>query len=164
MKCKDVCDLMSEYIDECLDEHRRMEVEAHLNSCTDCASELRAMKAMLVSLSGLSGRRSPVDCWTHVHEVIIRQELAKKAWWHWLLKPAVAAPAVALTALLTLLLVWPQSTVAPPPAATMSNPEYGYYIGAHSHLQRQQAFTDPDVTFVRAELETASLSTNTTAK
>lgn len=156
MNCKEVSGFVSEYVDGCLAGSVQRDFEHHLETCAHCAGEVDATRRLLASLGSLSGQRSPVDCWDHVRASIKSRPADRLRWWRWALRPVVAAPAAAVVAALVALLVWPFGN-APTASDKAFAPEYSYYIGAHSHLQRQQAFADPDVAFVRAELQKASL-------
>jgi len=158
MKCKRASELISDYLDGRLAEPARQEFESHLADCSYCASEVEAASELLASLSSLSGRRSPVDCWSGVRAAISAHQRAATPWWHWVVRPVVAAPAAAVAVALAVFLMWPSGNV---PMASDKASEYSYYIGAHSHLQRQQTFADPDVVFVGAELQKASLVAST---
>ena len=46
----DICDLLPSYLDGCLDENLRRQVQAHLESCGSCSEELAAMSAMTRAL------------------------------------------------------------------------------------------------------------------
>lgn len=156
MKCREVSELISEYLDGELNGAREHEFESHIELCQACASEVDSTRKMLSSLSTLSNQRCPVDCWEHVRTEVATRRLGTNHWWRWVLRPVVAAPALAAMASITLFLVWPWSS-SPMASDKRFAPEYTYYIGAHSHLQRQEAFADPDVVFVGAELQKASL-------
>lgn len=158
MNCKKVADLMSDYMDECLSDKMRVDLEMHMQECSRCKEDLRAMDAMLTNLRSLSGQRSPVNCWAGVRERIVERETSRLSWFAWILRPAIAAPVLALGLLLAVFLAWPSSIENTRTNSLVSDAEYSRYIGAHSNLQRQQAFADPDVTFITAELEKASLS------
>lgn len=156
MNCKTALGLVSDYLGGRLVESTKQDFESHIGSCPECASEVRATDDLLASLSSLSVSRSPVDCWDHVRRSILAEAQVRTPWWHWAMRPVVAAPAAMVMAVLALFLFWP-SHDAPAPSDTARAPEYAYYIGAHSRLQRQQAFADPDVVFVGAEVQKASL-------
>ncbi len=158
MNCKKAREITSDYIDGSLPHHTRCAYEEHITRCSQCAMELDGMREMLSTLSSLSTRGCPVDCWP-----AIRGELAEQGrpWsgWQFLLRPVVVAPTAALAAVLAALLVMPaQMQMSDRSPASMM--EYGHYITAHAGAQRQQAFADPDVTFVAAELEKARVTAN----
>ena len=158
MNCNKVIDQISDYIDGCLSGRARIDFESHIQECSACNEELRAMSAMLTNLHSLGEKRSPVDCWAGVRERIVEREASKLSWFTWITRPAFAAPVLALGLILAIFLVWPNNTEVTTPQQLVSNAEYSRYVGAHSNIQRQQAFADPDVTFISAELEKASLS------
>lgn len=161
MKCKKATDLICGYIDDCLSPPLRCEFEAHTQECPECRAELAATEDMLSCLGSLSCRQAPVDCWDGVRERISSPQ-PRSAWGSWFLRPVLAAPALAAALLLGGFLFWPANVVEPVGQSPASIPEYSHYIAAHSRLQRQQAFTDPDVTFVAAELETAGAAGGST--
>jgi len=66
----------------------------------------------------------------------------------------VAAPAAVVAALLAAVLLWPSGRSA---VDNSLGREYTYYLNSHWRLQRQQAFVDPDVVLVRAELQKSAL-------
>jgi anti-sigma factor RsiW len=152
MKCKRVLGLVSDYLGGQLTESTKQDFELHIDCCPACASEVKATSGLLASLSSLSGKRSPVDCWNGVRTCILVERREMTPWWRSVMRPVVAAPAAVAMAVLALFLLWPS-----PQASVASSGEYSNYIEAHSVLQRQQALADPDVVFVVAELEKASL-------
>lgn len=161
MKCKKTDDVMYDYLGDRLAGHVRLEFELHVSECERCANELAETENMLRSMRTFSKQRMPVDCWTAVHARISQSAASESIWKRWFFRPAFAAPAFAVLILFVVMLVWPFAAGDQSTAGTVSIPEYSRYLSAHSHAQRHQAFTDPDVTFVTAELEKASLTTNT---
>lgn len=157
MNCEYVSGLISEYVDGNLDEATKAELDSHFDGCEACSAELDSTKRLIASLSGLGGLRSPVDCWAGVQTRIGVIEAAKRAWWRWVLRPVIAAPAAAVMALLALFLLWPLTEQAPMASDKTFAPEYSYYIGAHSHLQGRQALVDRDAVFIKGEMQKASL-------
>ena len=158
MNCKKAVDLMSDYVDECVADRARIEFEAHVTACEHCSVELRAMRSMLSSLGSLRGCKAPVDCWVHVRQRIVESEVTEPPRRVPLLRPALAICTFAVAVLLAAFLIWPSAVDQPPaPAASVSIPEYTRYISAHSRVRQREVFTDPVVTFVAAELETADL-------
>lgn len=166
MKCNKVIILMSDYIDDCLPDPVRCEFERHIKECKSCETELDAMEQIVSNLTLLSGHKSLVDCWAVVHQRITETDSRSVVIRHWFLRPIVAAPALAAMLVFCYFMIWPIIVPAPEmtpktitaPGGLVSQREYGQYIGAHSQLQRHQAFSDPDVAFINAELETASLT------
>lgn len=163
MKCEKITDLMSDYIDDCLFDTVRVEFELHVQVCEDCSRELALMQDMLTSLQSLSDMKSPVDCWSEVRARISRRESVWSVVLHCVMRPCVAAPAFALGILLALFLVWPspmddpsleQQVNAPNiRATTASKAEFVSFIGAHNRVEHEQDYSDPDVTFIAAEME-----------
>lgn len=158
MKCGKAVKLVSDYVDGCLAVAVRAEFEAHVSQCERCAAELRDTERLVSSLASLSKGRAPVDCWAGISERITERERRAFSWGGRLLKPAFAVPAVALAIVLALLAVQPSHIEEEPVRVAVPVAEYDHYISAHSRLQREQAFSDPDVTFVAAELQKASLT------
>lgn len=156
MNCREISELISEYIDGQLGDIPRREFESHIEACESCAAEVASTKQMLSSLGSLSSQRCPVDMWQRVRAEVRTVPPRSTPWWRWILRPAVAAPAFALAASLAVFLVWPSADI-PQASDKKFAPEYRYYIGAHSHAQREEAFADPDVVFVGAEMQKASL-------
>lgn len=161
MNCRNCVELMSEYLDDCLSGGVLRQLEDHLASCERCSSEVESMRGMLASLRDLSGERSPVDCWEHV-QLAVSVARPEPALSRWLLRPLIAVPALAAAILAALLFLWPSSVEEPIMMRPIGVPEYSRYISAHSSVQRRQTLVDPDVTFVTAELEKASLVSDTT--
>ena len=159
MNCKKTEDVVYDYLGDRLAGHVRLEFELHVEECERCAHELADTENLLKSMKSLSKQRMHVDCWSEVRERISEPARNGSAGKHWFFRPAFAAPAFAVLAILVLVLMWPFSGSGHPGTDAVSVPEYSRYISAHSHVQSHQAFTDPNVTFVTAELEKASLTT-----
>lgn len=157
MNCKNASGLISEYVDGCLEGDTRTELESHIAGCSSCSAELASTRNVVAALGAMGGLRSPVRCWDRVEARIAAVERQRAQWWRWLVKPVIAAPAAAVMALLALFLMWPLVDAGPAISDAAYAPEYSYYIGAHSHLQRRQAFADPDAVFIKAEMQRASL-------
>ena len=157
MKCKKAVGMISDYIDDTLSGVSRQEIEMHLAECPDCTAEVEATRKLVGGLSSLSCSENPVDCWAGVKEKIARRRMVRPWWSGGLFRPAYAAPAFALVAILAFLLIWPLRGPFGTPRAASPPPEYASYISAHLRVQRMQAFNDPDVPFIAAELEKASL-------
>jgi anti-sigma factor RsiW len=155
MKCKAVADLMSDYVSGSLRKDTQAEIETHLAGCPSCRSEAAAARDLAASLSSLGGQKVPVDLWEGVYARIQGGQEVRRAWWRWILRPMVAAPTAVLAALVAAALLWPSGNA---PTDNSLGREYTYYIGSHWRLQRQQAFVDPDVFLVRAELQKSVLA------
>ncbi len=155
MNCKKIREITADYVSDCLPDATRRLYEDHIAGCDECAEELKYMSAMIASLGRLGELRSPVDCWPSIRERLAR-EARPKPFIRNLLRPVFAAPVFAAVVLLVVMVVSgqfarvPKSSPAPIPA-------YSGYLTAHARAQRVQVFSDPDVTFIAAELENASL-------
>ena len=158
MKCEKAVGMISDYIDDTLCGSSRREIELHLAECQDCTAEVEATRRLVGRLSSFSCSESPVECWLGVKEKIVCRRMVAPWWSIRLFRPVFAAPALALVAILAVLLIWPGRGLFAPTRATASPPEYASYISAHLRIQRTQAFNDPDVPFITAELEKASSS------
>lgn len=155
MKCPVVADLMSEYLDGCLDGEQCAEFEFHIGQCPKCESELRQVRDMISALRSLGGCKSPVDCWERTRERIAQP--ASSQFLQWLLRPVLAVPVVVSALAIALLLTWPARMQEPTAAEVVSPAEYSHYLAAHSAAQHRQALNDPEVAFAAAELERARL-------
>jgi hypothetical protein len=58
--CHDAREWLSALLDEALEAHRRVEVEAHLAGCAECRSELERLGSTVGALRGLERPRAPV--------------------------------------------------------------------------------------------------------
>lgn len=154
MNCRQVGRLICEYIGGCLPSAVSREVEAHLRECPACRREVQCAEEMVSCLNSLSCHKAPMDCWPGVREMIAERESQRSGWFAWIARPVMAAPALAAAVLLAVLLLWP-SAVREPSRAPEAIPGYSHYVTAHSRAQQRQAFTDPDVVFIAAELEKA---------
>ena len=154
MNCREISDLLSDYIDGCLSDPLCKEIEIHIKVCKVCADKLEATRGVVVALGQLSVQHSPVDCWVGVRKIIVEKQFATPFWQRWFMTPAFAVPVLAVL-IMAIFLVWP-SPVNERNMSSISSVEYKHFISAHSRLQRLQAFSDHDVTFVAAELENAS--------
>lgn len=61
MRCEEVCNYASEYIDRQLDDETRDGVVLHLSRCAECAAHVDDLRAMIVSIGGLSAPEPPED-------------------------------------------------------------------------------------------------------
>jgi hypothetical protein len=158
MNCNRTINLMSDYVDGSLDELARHKFELHITECRDCSVELDAMRTMVDDLGSLGGCKSPVDCWAGVRRRIAESP-PQSLWRTYLLRPAAAVPLFAVILLLSIFLIRPTPLEGPVSvSSTISVSEYSRYVSAHSRLRGQGAFSDPAVTFVAAELETAEIT------
>jgi hypothetical protein len=157
MNCNKACEVISDYISGHLPHDVRRRYEAHVGECMECAGELDEMRAIIGSLKSLGDCSMPVDCWPAIRARVEDHARARPVWPR-LLRPIVAAPAFAVALLVAAVMIFTGPVSEPPGQSPASMPEYGHYITAHAGVQREQAFSDPDVTFVAADLEKASLT------
>ena len=158
MNCSKTTNLMSDYVDDCLDGHIVREFEEHIGGCRECSAELDAMKSLVGELASLGDRKCPVDCWADVRGRV-RQVRPRPVWRTYLLRPAAAIPVLAAILMLGVFLVRPTPVEKPVAVSSaISAPEFSRYMSAHSRLKSRGAFSDPDVTFISAELETAEMA------
>ena len=68
MECVRVKELLSEYIDETLDQETRKAVEKHLSTCDGCAEELASLRSLVKELNSLEKVKPPVDFLEQLHE------------------------------------------------------------------------------------------------
>jgi len=108
MDCKEVLDLLSEYIDGGLDERERDLVSSHLGECSGCREQLEAMKTAVSMVQGLGEIEVPAEVSSSLRNIAALegkaqakqgQKRSKKSSLHYL----VAATAVAAAALIALL-------------------------------------------------------------
>jgi hypothetical protein len=68
MECVRVKELLSEYIDDTLDQETRKTVEKHLSSCEGCAEELASLRSLVEELGSLEKVKPPADFLEQLHE------------------------------------------------------------------------------------------------
>lgn len=162
MNCKRAEQLMSDYIDGNLDCSTETQFEAHIAECGGCKESLEIMRSMVSSLSRLSASGMQVDCWDGVRSRISGKKPEGR--FQIFLRPVIAVSSLAVVVMVAVFLMLLGNTEEDSAYSTATVPEYETYISAHSRLQRQQTMQDPDVTFITAELEKASLVVNATDK
>lgn len=59
MKCKEICALLSDYLDGELNEEIQGDVDEHLSTCDDCARELEQLERSLKILKRLKEKKQP---------------------------------------------------------------------------------------------------------
>ena len=68
MECVSVKELLSEYIDDTLDQETRKTVEKHLSACEGCAEELASLRSLVEELGSLEKAKPPADFMEQLHE------------------------------------------------------------------------------------------------
>ncbi len=73
MKCEQIRELLSAYIDDMLDADTRKEVEAHLGVCASCVREEKALRNTVRELNSLEKAGAPDDFLRNVRQRIERR-------------------------------------------------------------------------------------------
>jgi len=68
MECGKIRELLSEYIDDILDDPKKALVEDHLSTCRVCKEELASLRAVVNELSSLESVEAPGDFLEKLHE------------------------------------------------------------------------------------------------
>lgn len=68
MKCGEIGELLSEYIDDVLDPETKSVVDEHLSTCKDCQEELASLKVLVRDLGSLEPVEPPKDFLDQLHE------------------------------------------------------------------------------------------------
>lgn len=68
MKCGDIKERLSEYVDDILDPETRVLVDEHLSACKDCQHTLASLKAVVSELGALDSVEPPEDFLNQLHE------------------------------------------------------------------------------------------------
>ena len=68
MECVNVKELLSDYIDDTLDQETRETVEKHLSTCEGCAEELASLRSLVEELGSLEKVKPPADFLNQLHE------------------------------------------------------------------------------------------------
>ncbi len=148
MKCKQVTEVLSEYVDKTLGAALAADVEKHLGECEKCSIELNSTYSMLEALKPLAGMSAPRDCWAAVrtHAESVTAGHARGQWW----KPAMAGTAAAALVFAGFMIAGPENQPSSPQVTAQ---ELSEFIGAHSRLEMRNSVSDPYVSFVAAELQ-----------
>lgn len=78
MECKAVKELLWDYCDGTLDTQKRMDVEAHLETCPLCAKEAVSLKVYAQEMKTLKDVKAPEDFLNQVHQRIARRSEFEK--------------------------------------------------------------------------------------
>jgi len=73
VRCEDVTELLSGYLDNALDQDERSWVEEHLRHCPHCASELAALRATLALVQELDEVEPPPDFRVNLRKRIVSE-------------------------------------------------------------------------------------------
>jgi hypothetical protein len=128
MKCNMVKKLLSEYIDNALDEQTGTLIEAHLKGCKGCSNEYTSIKIMIGELRSMGSFEAPKDFLEKVHDRIDTMAPVEKTrsflYFPSLIKNPMELIALAATAVLIFIIfntVKPEKqAIVRPPAAEIT--------------------------------------------
>ncbi len=103
MRCRQVCDRLTEYQLDLLEDRERAGVEAHLAECADCRAELVALQKLDGLLEPMEEAEAPANLWSGVKR---RMEPRRAPLWQLWRQPARQAIAVAAAMLLVVAGLW----------------------------------------------------------
>jgi len=107
MVCSRANELISEYIDEVLDDEIKLELEAHFRECSLCKQRLEEQKAIIKRLNSVEPVKPPEDFLSQVHSRIERraefENLMKKAFFPGKKKMSVEAVGVLVSVVLVIM-------------------------------------------------------------
>lgn len=127
MRCGDVQDLASAFIDGELDDARASALRGHLRQCPACTTTVRELGAIREAAAGLDTLEPPPALWSAVQKRLAEAEIAdagrSRLWLHWqALRPRLLPAAVAMTATAAVALwLWRLSPQTDTQAAVASN-------------------------------------------
>jgi hypothetical protein len=103
MRCRDVQDLASSYIDGELDDARASALRGHARQCPSCLAAVRELGAIRDAAADLDTLEPPPSLWSAVQRGLAEAEIAdarrSRLWLHWqALRPRLLPAAVALAA------------------------------------------------------------------
>jgi anti-sigma factor RsiW len=99
MKCQEVTELLSDYLDGELDAGRKPDMDSHLATCERCQRELRELRATVSMVSSLPKAPAPTDLADAVIERAATEQpviASAPRWRVWRLWPAALAAAAAV--------------------------------------------------------------------
>ncbi|MFC1859016.1 anti-sigma factor family protein, partial [Thermodesulfobacteriota bacterium] len=67
MKCKEIKQRLSEYVDDALDSEQQHAVEDHLTSCKACREELVSLHSLIKEIAAVEAVRAPDDFMETLH-------------------------------------------------------------------------------------------------
>jgi len=164
MKCARARELISDYLDGLLPVGVVQEMDIHTQACPDCSRAVDDMRSMLQSLGTLSTRKGCPDCWQGVRSAILKIDQEKRGSFSFLTRPVAWVPACALGVFLVLMILLPLRVHESLPQNPAPTAELASYVAEHSKLQRQHPLNDPDVTFITAELVSASYTNGSSGR
>ena len=86
MECSEIRTLLSEYLDDALDEKAKALAEEHLRTCAACRKELDSLKALVKGIGSLESVKAPADFLDQLHKRMERPSKISQVW-EWLFHP-----------------------------------------------------------------------------
>jgi len=86
MDCSEIRMLLSEYLDDALDEKAKALAEEHLRTCAACQKELDSLKALVKGIGSLESVKAPADFLDQLHKRMERRSKISEIW-EWLFYP-----------------------------------------------------------------------------
>ena len=86
MDCSEIRMLLSEYLDDALDEKAKARVDEHLRTCAACQKELDSLKALVKGIGSLESVKAPADFLDQLHKRMERRSKISEIW-EWLFYP-----------------------------------------------------------------------------
>ncbi len=105
MKCEEITNLLSGYLDGELDGGERKLVEEHLRVCPACAEELRVLRGCVESIGSLEEVEPPADFLGRVHDRLEKKTGSKTAFGKIFVPPPWRIPLEAAAAAAVVILV-----------------------------------------------------------
>jgi hypothetical protein len=127
MRCRDVQDLASSYIDGELDDARASALRGHVRQCPSCLAAVRELGAIRDAAANLDTLEPSPSLWSAVQRGLAEAEIAdarrSRLWLHWqALRPRLLPAAVALAATAAVT-TWLWGRPAAPPSVSAPAPQ-----------------------------------------
>ncbi len=131
MNCKEICELLTAYLDGEVAPEEKAYIQAHLPGCPQCQAELEALSAVQASLcdalKSMADEVSPPSrAWKKVRNRLETKE-GRKGFWSAFTLGRVATAATAVVILVVAIVIWQYGGFfggmsSPPPAPTLPPP------------------------------------------
>ena len=86
MDCSEIRTLLSEYLDDALDEKAKALADEHLRICPACQKELDSLKTLVKGIGSLESVKAPADFLDQLHKRMERRSRISEIW-GWLFNP-----------------------------------------------------------------------------
>ena len=86
MDCSEIRTLLSEYLDDALDEKANALADEHLRTCPACREELDSLKTLVKGIGSLESVKAPADFLDQLHKRMERRSRISEIW-GWLFYP-----------------------------------------------------------------------------